>query len=352
MEGGQSLDKSGNPKTITIKINGKDRTIQKKKQVELSEDRNERENSTTSTYQELEKITSEELSAAEQAKEEAEFDWILPEMEGEEELQEYKIVSKAKGKKGLKKPKPQKNFMNRRMFPSVLLIIFLAVVSGTTLGILMLKMVISDSAIEAVGGPLQEAPSEEGAATPGTASIELPAITGYMVQGGVFTTEEAANVEATALASKGVPAEMIGMDDKFFIFVGVADSIENAKSLGTELQGNGVETFSKEVAIGGTSLSALQDSEQKLLEAAPALYQLLSEMSTTAHLSNAVSAEQKTALASQLEAWQAIKNIENEQLQQLKSELDGAVAILNSDGPSVVEAQQHLLKFLSIYHSL
>ncbi|MGG0716319.1 hypothetical protein ABE096_01795 [Robertmurraya massiliosenegalensis] len=346
------MDKSGNPKTITIKINGKDRTIQKKKQGDLSEDRNERENSTSSTYHKLEKITSEELSAAEQAKEEEEFDWILPEMEEEEQLQEYKIVSKSKGKKGLKKPKQKKSFTNKGMFPSVLLIVFLAVVSGTTLGILMLKMVISDSAIEAVGGPLEEALPEEGAATPGTASIELPAITGYMVQGGVFTTEEAANVEATAMADKGVPTEIIGMDDKFFIFVGVADSLENAKALGTELQGNGVETFSKEVELGGASLSALQDSEQKLLEAAPTLYTLLSEMYTTAHLSNAVSAEQKTALASQLEAWQAIGSIENEQLQQLKSELDGAVMILNSDGAALVEAQQHLLNFLAIYQSL
>ncbi|MDF1506877.1 hypothetical protein PZE06_01640 [Robertmurraya sp. DFI.2.37] len=349
------MDKSGNSKTITIKINGKDRSTEKEKQIGECENNHEQQkNSASAPYKELENIASQELSAAEQVKEEDDFDWILPDVEEQEQLQEYKIMSQSKGKGGGKKGNP---IRNKGIVPSILLIVFLAVLSGTTLGVLMLNMVISDSMTEAVSGPVEETPPEEKANPTGTAVVELPALTSYLVQGGVFSTADAANVEAATMTKKGLPAKVIEIDQQFFLFVGVADNLENAKSLGSHLQESGIDTFSKEIAIGGGSLSQLQASERSLLEAAPNLYKLLLEICTTAHLSNSMATEQKNALAAQINQWKELENIQNEQLQQLKGELEGAANLLSSysenhEQETLGDVQQHLLNFLSAYQAL
>lgn len=354
MEGGQSLDKSGNSKTITIKINGKDRSTEKEKQIGEREDNHDRKNSASAPYKELEKIASQELSAAEQVKEDDEFDWILPDVEEQEQLQEYKIMSQSKGKSGGKK---SHHIRGKGVVPSILLIVFLAVLSGTTLGILMLNMVISDSMTEAVSGPVEEASPEEEASPTGKAVVELPALTSYLVQGGVFSTADAADVEAAAMTEKGLPAKVMEIDKQFFLFVGVADNLENAKSLGSHLQESGIDTFSKEMAIGGSSISQLQESERSLLEAAPNLYKLLLEICTTAHLSNSMATEQINALAAQITEWKEFENIQNEPLQQLKGELEEAASLLsnyseNHEQKTLGKVQQHLLNFLAAYQAL
>jgi stage II sporulation protein B len=355
MGGGQSLDKPGNHKTITIKINGKDRPIAKDKKHSSPEELDKE----ILHFKDIEKLSSQESAAAQEVEEEDEFDWILPELDEDEDLQEYKIISNRtpsngkvfKNKKStLQKPK------NKGVLPSILLTVFLAVLLGTSLGVLMLKMVLSDSAMEAGTAPTEEVPPTDGPlATPGTASVEKTTITGYVIQGGAFSNAEAAGIEATGMTEKGLPAKVIEMNGTAYLFVGIADNLPNAKSLGAQLQG--VETFAKEVTIGGGNKTNLLESEKQTLELAPTLFGTISQISSSASLTNTLPSDLQDSLNTQLEQWNSLKGIEDESIKQLKGEIDGAITSIknfekNKDSSLLVKIQQHLLNFLSIYHTI
>lgn len=354
MEGGPTLDKSGANKKITIKINGKNRNIQEQNQPAKKEIKKEK-------LEDIEQIAVQQISATQEAKDEDDFDWILPELEEAEELKEYKIASKPKAVKG----KTKKGIINtnkvrqtKGILPSILLTVFFAVLLGTSLGVLMLKMVISDGAIEAGNTPMEEVPPEENNTTPtGTASLDLPAITGYVVQGGAFSNLESGETEALAMTQKGIPAKAMEMDDKVFLFVGISDNLPNAKALGVKLQENGIQTYAKEVGFGGVSKSELQESEKKFLELSPGLYETILKVTSTATLSNTIPEELLDSLNNQGKQLNEIKDLENKEIQLLKTELDGAISKIKSysekqDAKLLVETQQHLLNFLALYHKL
>lgn len=353
------MDKPGNDKTITIKINGKDRFLHEKDKVEPQKTYRFEEKS---EYNDIEDLTARETAAGQELKDDDEFDWILPELDEEEELKEYKIAKTKKAKKS--KPvyevfsTPKKKQAKKSIIPSIVLTVFLAVLVGSSLGVLLLQMVISEEAVEVGGTPVaEEAPVAGGGEEPGTITAEIPAISSFVVQGGAFSSVEAAKVEAESISAKGVPVKAIEMGDRAFLFVGVADSLPNAKALGTLLQSNDVETFAKEVAFGGGSMGELHEGDKVLLEQAPALYQTLSNLTTTASLHNTVSSEGVDSLNTQLEKWNGLENPEGEGVQQLKAEMDKAIEnmtsyIENKDVNLLPTIQQHLLNFLANYDAL
>lgn len=358
MEGGQTLDKPGDFKTITIKINGKESPIQEEHKQSPKKEENDIPVLEKSPLHAVEKVTEQETAAAQEAQEEDEFEWILPEIEDDDELKEYTIMTQSKAKKGKGyKGSPLKGPRKKGVLPSIILTIFLAVLLGGSLGILMLKMVISDSANEPSTGPVtEEKPNEEQSQT-GQASIELPSITAFVIQGGAFSTPENAEVEEQIMAAKGVPTKVIEIDNQAYIYVGLADNLENAKSLETQVESKGIDPFVKEVAFGGATLAGLQESEKNILELAPPLYQLLTEIITTASLSNSISSDRLDSLNGQLEKWNGLKADENEQVKQIKAELDGASENIKSygeknDASLLINAQQHLLNFLGVYNQL
>lgn len=349
------MDKPGNHKTITIKINGKDRLIEKDPKNNSSEEQEKIIN-----LRDYEQLSSRETAAAQEVEEEDEFDWILPEIDDDEiDLQEYKIVNKkkpGKGKSYKSLKAPSKKMKNKGILPSILLTVFLAVILGTSLGILMLKMVISDSAMETGVTPTEVVPTaEDPKSTTGSASVETTPITGYVIQGGAFSNVEAAGVEATGMTDKGVPAKVIELDGKAFLFVGIADTLPNAKSIGEQLKGKGIETFAKEVQFGGSNVTELSDNEKLFLEAFPSLYNTLSELAAIAQLNNSITSEQLTSINSQLEKFNG-KGIEQEKVEELRDEMVGGVAELksfseNKDSSSLVKVQQHILNLVAIYHT-
>lgn len=351
---GAIMDKPGNHRTITIKINGKERMIQEERNISHDHKTEGVENI---SYPDLEALAKKEAAAGQEARDEDDFDWILPEIE-EEDLKEYKIVSTVKNAKGKQTfNSPAKKLKDKSPIPSILLIVFLAVLFGSSLGVFLLKMVISDPAIETSQSPPTENTSDEKTTATGNLSVELPSIPVYLVQGGAFSNVEAANVEASTMVEKGLPAKTIEMEDKAYLFVGLANNLENAKAIGTEVKNNGTETFAKELAFGGKTVAELKESEQKLLEIAPELYQIISEASSLASLSKSLPAELQTSFEEQTKQWNTIGKIEAESIQKLRTELDKAISNLNNylegqDKNQLIHVQQHLLNFLALYHTL
>lgn len=379
-KGGQALDKRGEFKTITIKINGSDRLHQEKKvDLEIDEEavpsirKEDIKEKIDVSLNDIESGAREQSAVAQEAEDDDSFEWILPEKDGVEPLEEFKIIDSRKKPTEKSSKTPEKipkvsngsigKWRNKGIFPSVLITIFLAVVIGTTFGVVLLKMVISETAIETGGEVvgLEETPTaqEEKENVPNGTATEIPAITGFVIQGGAFSTKEAAQTEEANMAQKGTAAKVMEVQGKFYIFIGVSDTLANAKAIGAQLKNSGIENFAKEVAFGGKENIALSASETTLLQQASTLFKQLSAAGTSVALQKAVSPELVQSITKQTEEWNKIdaKTIENKQIQQMKVELDGAIEGVkkiggNSNATANDGIQQHLLNFLALYHTL
>lgn len=351
------MEKPGTDKTITIKINGKDRSLYEQNKSARPEQRE-----VQNPYDDLEAITSWETAAGQELKDDDDFEWILPELEEEEDIKEFKIASTKKGKKtsGVYQvfSSTPKNSAKRTIIPSILLTIFLAVLFGSSLGIMLLKMVISDKAVEVDTTPaVEEKPSTEENNPPGALSIEMPVLTTFVVQGGAFSSMEAANTEEASFTGRGIPAKALEMDGNNYLFVGIADNLDNAKTVGALLKEKGIDTFAKEVSFGGGTVGELHESEQMLLEQAPTLFQTLTRMTTIANLSGSISPELTESFNNEIKKWHAVENLQMEEIQQLKIEMDKAGENMKSylesnDASRLLTIEQHLLNFLALYEGL
>lgn len=358
------MDKPNRGNTIKIKLNGETQTFSDepiKKEQESSKD------SFTKVITIDEDSSGEdgflETAAAKESIDES-FDWIIPES-SDNDIKEYKVVSSLNPKKGGKKrPVSFSTFSTKRnggVFKSILVTAVFAILIGTSFGVLMLKLVISENSKPAVTEPaVEEKGSDKGSEATGgkSSSIVIGAQTVFIVQGGAFSSKDAASEASNEVKGKGAPAQTLTMNDKEFMFLGVADSIETAKQMESHYEANGFEdVLPKQIPIAEKTVSDINESEKGFLEAAPAIYQQLSKVTSNVIVSGSISSEaskEVTGLADQLSQSTDLKN---EKVKNLNAELSSALEKVEAfqekkNEDSLIEAQQHLLNFLSIYYSL
>lgn len=80
-------------------------------------------------------------------------------------------------------------------------------------------------------------------------SISLNAINVFLVQAGVFTTQESANKKASEFKNKQQPAEISQEDGKFIVYVGIASSRDEALSIAQFYRSEKVPVIIKEKQI-------------------------------------------------------------------------------------------------------
>ena len=102
---------------------------------------------------------------------------------------------------------------------------------GSSLGLIVLKAITADKEVAAV--PVEsKIPNEpvkdekKGAAVP-----TIQPLTVFLVQGGLFSNEEAAKQIQERVTAKGVPAEILKQDEKYYLFLGSATSLDESKQL-------------------------------------------------------------------------------------------------------------------------
>ncbi|MFB3165761.1 SPOR domain-containing protein [Neobacillus sp. 179-C4.2 HS] len=359
------MDKPNRGNTIKIKLNGESQTFTEepiKKEQESSKDSFTKVINIDEDFNDQDVFL--ETAAAKESVDES-FDWIIPESAGND-IQEYKVVSSQNQKKGgKKKPVSFTTFSMKRnggVLKSIIVTAVFAILIGTSFGVLMLKLVISEYSKPAVTEPVDVGKgSDKGSeATGGTSSaIVLGAQNVFIVQGGAFTTKDAATSAASQAKGKGLPAQTLSMSEKEYLFLGVADSIETAKALGAQYKANGFEdVFSKQLPIAEKNVSDINETEKSFLEAASDIYQQLSKITSDAIVSGSISSEASKEVAgfgNQLS--QSADNLKNEKVKSLNKELSSAFESIEAfqekkSKDSLVEAQQHLLNYLSIYYSL
>ncbi|MCA1038948.1 hypothetical protein LCM00_05450 [Bacillus infantis] len=371
------MENRGNGRTITIKLNGKDREA-----VHMKDKTAQKERDPVEEVQHIENVEEEpaegkaltangdlaELEAA-PAREAAddEFDWILPEiMEENPEPKEYKVAEKPEkgsGKKGSIFSSPGKPSNQKALVRSVVISVFFAVLFGTSLGFLMLKMVIHDGSAEEPEGAAQTAAGsvsgsgQESQAGSGTLALEP--LTVFVVQGGVFSTKDAAEKIQSTIFEKGAPAQLLEMEGKSYLFLGAAGSLEDAKQLGTDYKSKGMDAFAKELAAGGKTLDKLQEEDKKFLQAAPGIYSSMAAGIGAVTPGAAVPEEaskQAADISAQLAGFDKAK-LSADRVAVMQKELSEAAELMASyqespDEKGYYAIQQHLLSFIAAYNAL
>ncbi|MEH7375663.1 SPOR domain-containing protein [Neobacillus drentensis] len=356
------MDKPNKGNTITIKLNGENppQLDVPPNEVEASIDPIPKVIKINSNLSESDNFM--ETAAAQESVDES-FDWIIPES-SENDIEEFKKVPSQSGKKSAL-PKittfsSNTKKKNGRPLGTILISAVFAILIGTTIGVVMLKLVITTPTNKTVVTEptvVTEKPANtESKTTEGkTSSAAISQVTAYVIQGGVFSSEAGAKETSSSLDSKGIPSQTVEMDGKYYLFLGVADSIEAAKALGGQYKENGIEeVFAKPLLLDEKKFTDVTTKEKTFLKAVPTIYQTLSLTSSSALLTKSLSEDSSKAL---LEIEEQLKSsVKNKKLKDLKAELVSANEKLKAFQESKSEknlsdAQQHLLNFMSLYFS-
>ncbi|WP_442595247.1 hypothetical protein [Neobacillus sp. D3-1R] len=355
------MDKHNNNRTITIKINGNERQVldhpsQEDKQIDRVM------NTPADSKESVEPIELDTLTevAAGEAVEES-FDWILPETN--DEIEEYIIAKqpkpKAKEKGNVPTLKKQLKKQNVGPFKSIFTSVLLAIIIGTSFGFLVLKLVISDAKVEAPAISVDEETSTEKkdpVSTSELQQLQLQPIETFIIQGGVFSSVDSGKIEAQKFQQKGIPAQIIEDNGKAILVLGVADTIENAKAIGSTYKANGMDVFPKPYPIPGKDLQELTQGEAAFLNGAPGIYQSLASLiaggMVTMTIDEDTLAKQKSLIANVDK-----QEIKSAKIEELRVQLESAITKLEEykqqQKASVLnDAQQHLLTFMGTYFSL
>lgn len=343
------MDKLKSGRTITIKINGKNQPFideQKKEEYQIGSDPSE-----SASKAQIEQEGFHETAASQELEEES-FDWILPEVKaGPPITSVYKKATSSVPKKN----KVSTAFKNPSSFKSIIFTVIFAVMVGTSFGILMLRLVVSNHSKPAAVETSTPASPAGIEATSGSATAAMKSFTIYVIQEGVYSSNESAKGIAKLAAEKNVPAGVIEINGQYFLFLGIANSLDGAKGMESIYKDKGInEPYSKALTVPEKSLANLTQKEKTFIEAAPDYFTTLSKAASSAMSGAVIPADvQKSLLSIAI----SDQGIQNKQIKNMAAALAGAIEELKSydkskDEQSVGKAEQHLLTFLQLYYSL
>ncbi|TRZ37419.1 hypothetical protein CEQ21_18380 [Niallia circulans] len=356
-------EKPESRKTITIKINGKDRPFQNKESKMQSAEQKDSKKSETANP--LPDRSVEEVAAGSEAIEDESFDWILPNEDESDDIKEFQLQqapNKKQGKLPKKMQKGSKRNLSKGMVASIFFAVFFAIVLGTGFGFVLLKMVDTDKTANAVNNsaaPTQAAgtDSKEQAAS-GTIAATKGEISTFVVQYGVYTTKASADSEFNKLSDKGIIAQKVPVDGKTAIYLGVAADLDSAKTLKTDKEADGVapSPYAKEMIFAGGDAGKVSEAEKQFLDAAPEIYSAASSALTSAYADGSISADTVKKLEEQQSALDKLKISDfkdgavKNAAENLAGSVSGAAALSKDGGAAKQEAvQKALLAFLANY---
>ena len=356
------MDKQNKRRTITIKINGKERPM-KNRQEPVSECNREQTQSRIS-----EQVNLEAAAAKESAVEGEDFEWILPtDAEGTQTQSEQKAAKPPKQKEEPPRKLPFMNGKGKKINPerkkwltTIFLIVIGAIVIGTIFGMTMMNIVLPDeSAVQSSVTPAEQIPEKIPPAANGDNEVQLQPLTAYVVQAGIYSAKETAEAEQEKLRKDGLPVQAMdmstmGLDGKYALFIGISGSISGAKNLSQELSAGGTETFAKEIKTGAKTVKGVAEEEKKLLELAPQLFQIIS-----GNMASTLSEDNQAAFAKLENTMTAIdkEKLINESVLEVYSTLEEASSQYkkfqeNPSHDTEIALQQHLLSFLAFYQNV
>lgn len=287
--------------------------------------------------QEWDNGKKESAAAIEPKKEEEEFQWLFPEKteQKEEAIQQYASMQQPAAKQATGK---------------LLIIVISAVCVGVLLGYALVK-VVTQKEEPARHAILQEEKQEKVKEKENTAAVpaapkgkgtSLSSIEPAVVQGGVFSTKEAAEAVKRQINELGLPAEAVQQNGQYIVLLATASTVETAKLIGELYKASGADTYAKQVTVSPS---------QPLGEAAGEIAALFPAVAEESGKQAAGRKGDQAELQKAEKALTAMDVQSNDRTAvQLKKLLTEALTEAKSDQPQAAKAaQEKLLAFLSVY---
>ncbi|MBS4194829.1 hypothetical protein [Lederbergia citri] len=319
--------------TIKIKLNGREQTF-----------------SEETAIHDWQSATKETSAASSEETAEEDFEWVLPNVE-KNEVPEYKIINATNDDiRNLPVKTWKKNI--KPGFRGLFLSVFLAIAVGLIIGLIIFKTVIQTEDSHVALKETATPPVVEKETKKEMYSLTLPDITIPVLQGGQYSTEEAAVSAGENLSEFGVGKTVIEIEGKYYLFIGVSGDLSTAKSWVSKLKDQGLEeVWAKEISISGNTIELASKEEGDRLKSEINMFPKLAEESTNGYIKGVVSEEVL------VESEKAIIGTFNEGLaKNLHSDLETAQKHLKNFQASesarneLLQAQQALLDFVKIYY--
>ena len=326
------MGKSDKRKGVKIKINGEEKIF-------FGE--NKREGA-----EEIPEAASEEQS-------DDSFEWILPEDSVENKVVLVPTPPKKKmpkligfGTSTVKRP-------NKRTVKTFVIAVFCAILFGSVLGLIAVNTITKEKAADspAETAITTAAPVEDKKNSGAAIEEKGTELKTFLVQGGIFSSEDAAKQIQEKIIEKQVPAEVFKMEDSYYLFLGSAENLISSKELALFLKTYDVEVFWKEIDLKASGIST---EEEKILDTMKGVYSSLSEISA-AELRGKETKSNTETLKKDMDKLKAEKL--SSELSKMNSHLTAAAKLINDYDASkeeeqLLEAQGKLLKFLKGFQSL
>jgi stage II sporulation protein B len=324
------LERNQSNQTITIKINGQEKAFVEEKQQPIIDE----------IYQ-----SNSEVAVSTEVQEES-FDWILPDSNINEKKTESIFVVK-------NSPPRRKWYTNRwtsskeSLFKPLFISAVFAVLLGTSFGLIVLKTITAKEVPAAsVDQPVDTKSAQS------TELSNVPDLKIFAIQGGVFSTKEAAVLHQELLKTKHISSSVYSLNGKFYVLLGVADSLEKAKQLAGVYKENGTDAYWKELVFTSGETKNISKKEKDILIASQKLYE-----SFALYFANVLSGsggESDELLKQSGELASSISDTGNEKLQKMVSTLFKCTELLNTKqvtAENAKSAQQYLLDYVSFYQN-
>lgn len=227
-------------------------------------------------------------------------------------------------------PKKKANFLlgNRHeMFTSILLswkAAVAAIMIGLIFGFVMLKIAIYPGdffAEQAVKKEkvVQHKKEENGTPSPQQMAA-IQSMTVAVVQGGVFSSTEAAETTASIVKGKGLPAMVVDMKGQYYLYMIGAENLETAKVLGDKIAAQNVEVYAKELTIAEKNIQVETKAEAEFLQLTHSLFLTMLEVETAGYFKRPIDQDKLTAIEEKINKIKNIDQIKNKGIKSLQTE--------------------------------
>ncbi|MFE0503601.1 hypothetical protein ACWF7H_00755 [Peribacillus butanolivorans] len=321
------MDKSEKSKGIKIKINGEEKVFADKN-----------------------KNVDQEAAGEEQEQADDSFEWILPDDSIENKVVLVPTPKKKKMPKLIGFGTGTLNSSDKRPIKPFLIAVICAVFFGSILGLIAVKTITKEKAADtSVETSIKTAsPAEDTKPETMEKGAQLKT---FLVQGGVFSSEDAAKQIQKKIIEKQVPAEIFKLEDSYYLFLGSAESLTASKELALFLKSYDVDVYWKEINFEAASKS---QKDEETLGTMKAVYSSLAETSAT-KLRGKETTVNKETLKKNMEKLKG-ENLSSD-LSKMNNNLSAAAKLITEYETSkkeeyLLQAQGSLLDFLLNYQKI
>ncbi|MEN2765725.1 hypothetical protein [Ornithinibacillus xuwenensis] len=155
---------------------------------------------------------------------------------------------------------------NLNIFKPILIAIISAIIIGSIMGFVMLKIIVNfdndlnNNPTVATADADKDASEKNGIANGSEGSLyKIDTTSAFVLQGGVFSEKANAETESTKFIEAGYDPVIWERDSQFYLLVGIGNTKEDVLQVGESLQSSGIEVYAKEWQVAETEVTLTEE---------------------------------------------------------------------------------------------